>query len=56
MHSSDSDVLCVHHLLSYSGMTRDLICATLESQYRVLVQQLGQEQDTVLMTHNRFYI
>lgn len=36
------------YLLSYGGMARDLVGATLESQHGVLVQQLGQEQDPIL--------
>lgn len=53
---SPENLLWVHHLLSYSRMTRDLVRATLESQYRILLQQLGQEQNPILVIHNQFSI
>lgn len=43
----------MYYLLSYSGVPRDLICATLEPQYRMLMQQLGQEQNPILMRNNQ---
>lgn len=46
----------MYYLLGYSRMTRDLICATLESQHGVLMQQLGQEQNPVLTRNNMSFL
>ncbi|TNN65478.1 hypothetical protein EYF80_024297 [Liparis tanakae] len=42
------------HLLSDSGVTGDLVRATLEPQHRVLVQQLGQQQNPALWTTSSY--